>query len=478
MTVKEMQERAKALNAEAADLDKKIAETEDEAEQRVYGKQRDEKLAKVDELIGKATAMAEAEARAEKIATMADDTPAGKKSELEGVEVPDSEHNQLAGKKQLDDASRSLLFCAVGDEEQLLSKMPVGVAEEVFYEDREAPYRMPSYMVDYMIYGKKAFGGLKGKTEYTMLTSDASGSQSGGGSIVPDEFVNELYKLPMFEAQLMPRCYVKRAVGKNALFPRLSGQSSERYGVSVTVGTEGSAITESDPVVNQLSIGTEQISAIAYASLKEMRVNKVGMQAEIANLFRGAWTYKIDNLILEGGETNFVGINTNTALTAGVNRQTRETASQVSYVDLVNLQFAGNTGSRGRSLYIISDGSTSALKYIMSLDDTGGHPVLLGEGSSWAEGMAGRLVGHEFVPTEANTSAVGSRGDVIFGDLSAYGICIDQDFSFAKSEDYKFNQALVTFRVLSYVGGKCLGEDAFTVLCDPSGVSSSSSSSS
>ena len=298
---------------------------------------------------------------------------------------------------------------------------------------------------------------------------------SGGGSLVPNAFIPELFKIPQVTDRLMDKCWVKRAITGNVRFPRLV-QSTNPYGIAVGWAGEDAAVATDNPVFNEVSVPTYRLGALAQVSSKELRENAVGLEAELATMMRGAVSREVTNAIINGsGSDRPTGINTSTSITAGVNLVARETASQVSYTDLVNLQFAVDEGVMDTGIFLMRPGGTGAMKYVHALDDSNGRPVMRSVDPGWAQGYLSTIAGSPYMKV-VPCSALGLRGDVIFGDFMCYGIALSADVSIDMSEHYAFDKGLVTYRVMLWVGGKPLGESCFSLLGDASGESSSSSS--
>ena len=475
MKLKDVLEKMTALNTDIEAMAAKCDAEEDAEKRNAMQEEINAKVAEFDGMKAKAADIrAKNERKKELEALKAHDNEIEAKTNmLTDVRVEKTEHNQDVWQKQRDEASKAYLIEGAktlnkiaNDNENLVDSIKAKNHKE------DGGIIAPSYFRDHILTNK-----FIGKTEYHVLTSDASGSQSGGGSLVPFTFVNELFKIPQTVDRLMDKCFVKRAVAGTAYFPKLTQTSTEPFGITVSWVAEGSAITEHDPVFSQVTIGTDRLACLSYVSDKELRVNAVGLEAEMATMFRSAMSRAISVAILQGtGSSQPTGINSGTAKTGGVALVSRETADQVSYTDLVNLQFAVDEGVSGTGMFVLGKGPSSAYKYISALDDTYGRPVLR-DYTTWGAGMNSvpQLAGSEYLATPANTASLGLTGDVIFGDFGCYGLAIDQDITIARSDDYAFNSGLVTFRVQAYVGGKPLAYTCFSMLDDASGESSSSS---
>lgn len=477
MKLKEVLEKMGAISAEIEALEAKCDKEEDADKKAELQGQFEAKVAEFDVLKAKADGIkAKNERQKEMEALKAHDNEIeAKTGMLTDVRVEKTEHNEDVWQKQRDEASRAYMIEG-GKTLELIAKDNENLVDSIRAKNRkeDGGIMLPSYIRDHILTNRFA-----GKTEYHVLTSDSSGSQSGGGSLVPFTFVNELFKIPQTVDRLMDKCLVKRAVGGTAYFPKLTQTASEPFGITVSWVAEGSAITEHDPVFSQVTIGTNRLCCLSYVSDKELRVNGVGLEAEMATMFRNAADRAVSVAILQGtGSSQPTGVNSGTAKTGGVVLVPRETTNQVSYTDLVNLQFAVDEGISGTGMFVLGKGSTSAYKYISALDDTYGRPVLRNY-QTWSGGMntIPDLAGSPYVATPANTTALGGTGDVIFGDFGCYGVAVDQDITIARSDDYAFNSGLVTFRLQLYIGGKPLAYTCFAMLDDATGVSSSSSSS-
>lgn len=394
---------------------------------------------------------------------------------VKDVVITKSEHNMLNEQRQKDMVCKAYI---VGGDKEIGSIVRdkgenlINACKRITKEKPEGEMLMPSYMRDHVLYNTF----LRNKGSYDVLTSDASGSQSGGGSLVPDTYVPELYKLPQITDRLIDECMVKRAIGGSAYFPRLD-QSTNRWGVAAAWGSEGAAMTEDNPVFNRVPISTNRLTCLTQLSKKELRVNNVGLDAELATMFRGATNDMMTRAILTGsGSGQPIGINTNYSIGQGVVEETRATTNQIAYGDVSDLQYDVESGAVQDGIFVVSVGSTGAMRYLAGLVDSEGRPLIRQDALSGI-GPTMTMCGSRVIQTPNNTAALGNRGDVIYGAFRNYGVVVDEEMTIERSDEYAFNTGLVTFRVMAYIGGQPLGYSCFAVLGDASGASSSSSSS-
>ena len=497
MSLKAKVDALQAANKEAEELEAKVAAEQDATKRAELEKAYDAKVADIAKLADDVDAekkRADTMKRAKEVAKVEIDSKRAELSEEPKAKVLDSEHNAMRDTMERDAASRAYLTAPVRGAMAVLQGIQ-GKSEKLYEaitverkDGRQGGVRPPSYMQNF-IHAKMAGWNprtlgeaIMGKTEYAVLARDSSGTQSGGGSLVPDQFVAELYRLPELDTRLIDLCLVKTAVGGTAYFPKLT-QSTNRFGVAFVSSTEGNSKPRTDPVFTRTSVTTGEISGLTSVSHKELRVNNVGLEAELAWMFRGAWNEFINKQILQKSDANsqFVGINTDAAMALGVVEVSREAAGAVSWKDLMGLVFGIEAGAMSEAKLILKSGSTGAMAAIAALDDTNNRPVFQNLlSASWAGGAQSppTIAGCPYVLTPDLVAILGARGDVICGSFRNYGVAIDQDITIDRSDEFHFDRDMATYRVIGYAGGLILGPSCFAVLSDVSGVSSSSESSS
>jgi len=505
--VKELQAALKRLETEATELEGKVEAETDETKAKVLSDLHAAKVAEFEETAKKIEAAKAKITRAKRVADLTvEPTVDDKSDKLDGdpedgkmagkVTVPNSAHNLAMECKERDDASRAYLTAAPGEAKAALSavmaqKPKLFDAITVVRDGkRQTGIRPPSYMANFI--NAKMSGwtpssireALSGKANENVLARDASGTQSGGGSLVPDLFEGTLYKLPQLDSRLIDLCFVKSAVGAAVYFPKLT-QSTDRFGVHFHASTEGNAKPKSNPNFTRVSVTPGEISGLTLLSTQELRVNNVGLEAELAWSFRGAWNEFINRQILQKSDANssFTGINTDAAIALGVVPVAREAAGAVSWADLMGLVFGVEAGAMADLTMVVKSGSTGALAYVAKLDDTNNRPVFQNLlSASWAGGAQNppQIAGCPYIATPDNDATVGNRGDFICGAFRNYAVAVEPSdgMTIDRSDDFMFDQAMVAYRIIGRAGGLPLGYSCFSVLAEVSGASSSSTESS
>lgn len=291
-----------------------------------------------------------------------------------------------------------------------------------------------------------------------MLSTDAT-ADGGRANLFAAEYRPELLQLPPDIPSLWQRVAKKTTDVGTLQFPRLTQTDSNEFGgVAVSRNTEGQNANETELEFELETIQTYQIDAYTTASKTLLRRSRINLEAEILQKFRDAMIYTFDGEIASGtGSGEALGI----VNTTGVRNVAREVANQVSWGDLVNLMFAIKDAHATAATYVIS---RTVHKYLMGLKDTFGRPLFT---ASVANGIADRLATALWFEAY-HASAIGSEGDVIFGNLNNYWHVIEEDMVISRSEHAEFRKGLVAFRLEAYSGGELMQPRAFAILGDVS----------
>lgn len=293
-----------------------------------------------------------------------------------------------------------------------------------------------------------------------MLSTDATGgaTDSGGANLVPPDFRPVLLREPVYMPQLYDFARLIPAAYGKATWPMLDQDQGLFGGVAFTwKATEGADKGETEPTFKQFEITTHELSGWTEVSLTMLSRSAIQLESELTTLFRDAARYEFSKQMLTGNGTNKPkGI----IATSGVNLVPREVANEVSYTDLTRMEFAVKKGHRANARYVLDDTVEGGLALVL---DGMGRPLFSADTTS---GPLTRLRGYSY-ETHEYTPALGTKGDVVFGNLNAYGFAVEQDIAIARSEHAEFKKGLVVYRMIAFVGGKVIFPKAFSVLDDP-----------
>jgi HK97 family phage major capsid protein len=272
---------------------------------------------------------------------------------------------------------------------------------------------------------------------------------------VPQDFRALLQELPPEPTYILQRATVVPAPYGSVLWPILRQNDASEYG-GVTGGwiTEGSDKPDTEVTIDQLKISTYEYAA--YTELTNRLLSRSAIQLEplLTRLFRDKVMDALDTAFLVGsGIGQPEGVVNNTS----VRVVSRDKAGQVGYVDAVNLEHALRAYHRSKAIWTMQDQAVRSLK--MEKDGFG-RPL-------WLPATAGvapaTVLGYSYVDTH-RLPALGSRGDVVFGDWSQYIVAMEEEVVVQRSEHYKFKNNVTAFRLSVVLGGKVAEPRAFAVL--------------
>lgn len=295
-----------------------------------------------------------------------------------------------------------------------------------------------------------------------VLSTDATGydTDSGAANLFYREFVPTVLQVPVHIPDITSKVTIFPAANGKAIFPQLNqAQAGDFGGVAFTwPNAEGQAAGATAPYFKAFSIDTYECNALTTISLAMLRRGAVDVEMYMQSLLRQAYQFQLGYQVWTGtGTGQPEGIKT-CSTTTSVNRQT---AGAITWTDLVNLKYALGKGIRDNGQFLLSDAAEKALA--VELDGT--QRPLFAENT--ATGLRDRLSGRPYTVQTFTTIAAGTEADVVYGDLSAYVLAVETDMALAKSEHRYFDQGLMAYRVLSYVGGKLWNPTSVAVLTDP-----------
>lgn len=335
-----------------------------------------------------------------------------------------------------------------GDERKLIT--PKTLAEGLEGKDAaKIPTRLACRIMG--VKYARAFG----KTMYSTASPETGTNPSAAQNLVPPEFRAELQQLPYDQPSVFDRVTVIPSSTGTVTWPALVQTASNEFGgVAFQWLGEGATKPETEPEFEQKEIVTHELSGYTEISERLLARSSINLETLLAELFRGAMVYTIDNAILQGSGT---GQPLGVINTTGINLVTRATAEAVGYADLVNLKHAVKAVHRGGATFVLEDSVELGLEL---LTDTQGRPLF---NASVANGPYDRLTGYPYIVGTNNTS-LGYVGDIVYGNLRHYVLVMEEDITLARSEHVKFRTNKIAFKVFTVVGGRLLQPRAMSML--------------
>lgn len=283
------------------------------------------------------------------------------------------------------------------------------------------------------------------------------------------EYENVLQMLPPENPNVYERVTRVQAASGIYKAPFLDQDSDEYGGVSVTRNTEGSDANETEADVKQGTITCYPLDAYTELSNILLRRDRVGMEAQISTLFMASLVRRANYEIVHGtGDTGSMALGVRQS--DDVNTVARATASQVSWTDLVNLEYAVRNTVRLGAAFCLSDGVMKHLKLkkVADSDSSGERDQRPLFSATTGSGPHDRLDNYPyFVGTDA--SSLGSNGDTMFGNWRHYRWAWEMEGVVSRSPHYKFKKGVTAYRIDALAGGRPWHPAAFAVLVGTGG---------
>ena len=273
---------------------------------------------------------------------------------------------------------------------------------------------------------------------------------TAGGFNIPEQFRPKLLEISVAPAVIRPRARVipagsppDAAITMPALDQRASQGASHMFGgVIVTHSGEGDAINESTARFRQFKLEPKPITAFVTASNK-LVANWDAASAVIPRLMRGAQVAAEDTDFLSGdGVNKALGI-INCPAAVDINRAT---ASQIGWADIRNM-LSRSRSIGGQRIWIASQ---TVLPQLMQIADASSRAIWA---PSASDSVPPTLYGLP-VLFHDRSPGLGTKGDLVLTDPTAYVIKDGSGPFVAVSEHFRFQNDETAFRLVFNVDGQ------------------------
>ena len=263
---------------------------------------------------------------------------------------------------------------------------------------------------------------------------------TSGGFNIPEQFIPELLKIDPQAATFRPRSRVIPAgdpPDAKLTMPSLDqGVGSNMYGgVTVTHGDESMTITETTAVFRKIELQPKKIQGYMTAS-HELMNNWDAASAVLPQLLREAVVGAEDTDFLTGdGVNKALGV-LNAPAAIKINRAA---ATAISWADVYTM-FARLWKRGGTPVWVSSQ---TIIPQLVQIADASSHSIWQPAAN---EGTDDRLFG---IPISYNerSPALGTQGDLLLADLSAYLIKDGSGPTIALSEHFRFQNDELALRI-------------------------------
>jgi HK97 family phage major capsid protein len=288
-------------------------------------------------------------------------------------------------------------------------------------------------------------------------------SPSDGGFLVPEVLRSQLLQIALEMSVVRPLATVVPMDSARVPFPMIdstSNQSSVFGGMVAYWGEEGADLTDSSPKFGRAELDAKKLTGLSAVPNELLQDSIVSFSALIENLWPKALAFEEDAKCMAGtgvGEPlGFMGAG-NTAAIA-VAAEAGQASATIVYENIVKMYARMLPSSLSNAVWICSPDAIPELLTMALSVGTGGNAVFVVNAAGPAP-MS--IFGRPLIVSE-KAGALGSRGDIVFADLSYYLVGDRQTMTADSSTDYKFGSDKTTFRIIQRVDGRPWLKSAIT----------------
>jgi len=286
------------------------------------------------------------------------------------------------------------------------------------------------------------------------------GDNEDGGYTVPPELDTAILAYVEEQAIVRSRATIIKMKSNTWSKNKLDQSVNVFGGVTVTWGGESDTTTDTKFQLGaRFQLVVKKMIMLTTESREILADSNIDFANYVVNIFGRACAHFEDVEFLNGdGTTQPMGIITDTAIPV-VNRAV---ANQVSYADVNSMFYSLLPQFRSKAIWL---GETSVIEYVDGLVNAlTGRPIW---SDSIQQGTPPTLKGKYFIETE-KVSELGTKGDLIFADLSWYFIGDREGMTIDASIHDRFRYDEITVRLVKRVDGRMAMKNAAVMLDVPS----------
>jgi HK97 family phage major capsid protein len=288
----------------------------------------------------------------------------------------------------------------------------------------------------------------------------SSVSPADGGFLVPETLRSQLMQIALESSVIRPLATVVPMDSARVPFPMIdvtTNQGSVFGGMIAYWGEEGAALTDSSPKFGRIELDAKKLTGLSAVPNELLQDSAISFSALIENLWPKAISFSEDAAFQTGsgvGEPlGYRGAGNKAAIAVN-----RGTASTIKYLDIIAMYAQMLPSSLNNAVWICSPDAIPQLLQMSLTVGTGGNAMFVVNATG---PMPMSLLGRPLIITE-KASALGTRGDLSFVDLSYYLVGDRQSMSADSSTDFNFGSDKTTFRIIQRVDGRPWLKSAIT----------------
>jgi HK97 family phage major capsid protein len=280
----------------------------------------------------------------------------------------------------------------------------------------------------------------------------SSVSPADGGFLVPETLRSQLMQIALESSVIRPLATVVPMDSARVPFPMIdvtTNQGSVFGGMIAYWGEEGAALVDSSPKFGRIELDAKKLTGLSAVPNELLQDSAISFSALIENLWPKAIAFSEDAAFQTGsgvGEPlGYRGAGNKAAIAVS-----RGTASTIKYLDIIAMYAQMLPSSLNNAVWICSPDAIPQLLQMSLTVGTGGNAMFVVNATG---PMPMSLLGRPLIITE-KASALGTRGDLSFVDLSYYLVGDRQSMSADSSTDFNFGSDKTTFRIIQRVDGR------------------------
>lgn len=297
------------------------------------------------------------------------------------------------------------------------------------------------------------------------LMQNATGTEGvgvDGGFAVPPTFFGNVLDQAMQEAVFAPRCRLFVSPTNKATIS-VPDRQHHSAGTAGLVGNWASETGQQTPQAmkwREINLDMGKVFILSEAS-SELEEDAPGYAQELEQGMSEETALTLDAAVYAGtGVKRPLGLMGHASVITVV-KESGQAADTVLFQNLVNMYARLTPACKKRAVWFVSPGILPQLMYMKFPGGTS--PVLLSGGFN--DALTGApvqtIMGRPVVETEL-TALLGDAGDIVLADMSQYGLVVKSSARFERTNAVKFDRDILTWRMVTRVGGQPLWDEPVT----------------
>ncbi len=295
----------------------------------------------------------------------------------------------------------------------------------------------------------------------------SEGVDTDGGYLVPEEFKAIMIMYDAEPTLVWSRATVWPMGGEKMSFPKLQQNpdvDSEGFdhfaGVTFEWTEEGGNKPETQPEFGMLEMIVHELAGYTEITNTLLDDSVINLINYLTRIFRAAWYWVTDKSFIQGtGGKKPLGI-INDPSVLSVNRQTTGT---IKFQDVLNMEAKMPSVFDNGAVWFITKKGRAALRG-QTVSATSDELVLQENFRNLSEGYTMTILGRPAFLADGKIPALGSTGDLIYGNWNQYYVGFRSDFVMDSSRHYKFRSNRTALRCAGRVDGQAAIPQAFVIL--------------